>query len=217
MKRLMMTLAAALAAMVVAAPVAAQGATLTSPGRVGPNACEGGHTESTDPLTATISGVGSAPISVVIDAYDNLYSALRAQVGDGGPTSFPLLIRVSNAKTGVSGGTLPLRTINSGTSSLNRSTTGWSSLNPNTPYVFTIETTASGFGESRPLVKRCFMMGGTYTPANNSTNTALGSTGCFSISPRTPADVRNCLCGRSRIWTNDARNTADRKKLGCAN
>ena len=108
----------------------------------------------------------------------------------------------------------------SGSPNLNATNLPISSLTPNTPYVYTVETTASGFGEANPLLRRCFMTGGTYTLNNESGQPGfsnLNSSGCFSISPLTHQDVRNCLCGRSRIWNDNAQNTAQRCTLGCAN
>ncbi|MCY4226822.1 MAG: hypothetical protein OXF20_03835 [Gammaproteobacteria bacterium] len=90
----------------------------------------------------------------------------------------------------------------------------------NPPYTAVVYTTATGFGESNPFLRRCFMTGGAYTLSNESgqpgfDNTA--SSGCFSISPLTRLDVRNCLCGRSRLWNDNDQNTAQRRSLGCAN
>ncbi|MCY4226854.1 MAG: hypothetical protein OXF20_04000 [Gammaproteobacteria bacterium] len=99
----------------------------------------------------------------------------------------------------------------------NQSLTG---LTEKTPYYVTVYTTATGFGESLPLLRRCFMTGSAYTPSNESGQpgfVANTTSGCFSISPRTYQDIRNCLCGRSRIWNDDDRNTAERRNLGCAN
>ena len=205
----------------VGAPAWAQ--TITAPGLVGQPACAGPG-ETDDPLSGSVKAITTSGVTINIDAYSNLYGALRAQTGDGGPTLFPIQFYIRDARTGtiVAAATAGGGTRSSGSPNLNA--TGdlpRSGLNPNTLYVLTVETTASGFGESRPLMRRCFMTGGTYTP----TNTVIdnGSTGCFSISPRTPQDVRNCLCGRSGWWTtgnsteNTARNNATKTSLGCAN
>ena len=39
--------------------------------------------------------------------------------------------------------------------------------------------------------------------------------GCYTISPRTPFDIKNCLCGRGSIFTDTDENTATRVDLGC--
>ncbi|MCY4166465.1 MAG: hypothetical protein OXF03_10070 [Gammaproteobacteria bacterium] len=71
------------------------------------------------------------------------------------------------------------------------------------------------------------MTGGTYTM-----NVAPGSmeagglitSGCFAITPRTPQDVRNCLCGRGNnsprvlgLFSNETENQAVRDHNGCRN
>ncbi|MCY4284169.1 MAG: hypothetical protein OXC65_02375, partial [Thiotrichales bacterium] len=209
--------AAALVASMMASPVMAQ--TITSPGLIGPTACVGTG-ETDDPLTGTISAVQPNQVTLAYDARDNLYSALRSQLGDGGATSFPLRYRVYNARTnsqtGSEGG---FATISSGSPNLASGNSVSFSLSEKTPYYIAIYSTASGFGESRPLLRRCFMTGGTYTPSNESGQPGFvnnTTSGCFSISPRTPQDVRNCLCGRSSIWDNATRNTETRTALGCA-
>ncbi|MCY4152161.1 MAG: hypothetical protein OXE94_08000 [Aestuariivita sp.] len=76
-------------------------------------------------------------------------------------------------------------------------------------------------GRGRPLSRRCFMTGGTYTPTN--TVIANGSTGCFSISGLSGQDIRNCLYGRTSFGAsgnseqNTFRNNATRTSLGVAN
>ncbi|MCY4154600.1 MAG: hypothetical protein OXF58_04660, partial [Gammaproteobacteria bacterium] len=125
---------------------------------------------------------------IASNAYTNLYGALRAQAGDGGPTSFPIQLYVRNARTNAIAYTAGAGTRSSTNDSLNASgNLPVSSLSSNTPYVFTVETTASGFGAARPLLRRCFMTGGTYTPSNESGQpgfVANTTSGCFSISPR---------------------------------
>ncbi len=48
------------------------------------------------------------------------------------------------------------------------------------------------------FARRCFMTGGSYTIAANpiASGPTQGSSGCFTISPLTQQDVRNCWCGR---------------------
>ena len=203
--------------MAFAGPAEAQ--TITAPGLVGQPACVGPG-ETDDPVSGSVSGITTNRANTTTEAYSNLYSALRAQVGDGGPTSFPLTLYIRNAITNAVVVNNAYRlAISSSNQNLIALASGHT-LSPKTPYVVTLETSASGFGEARPLMRRCFMTGGTYTPANESGQPGFDNTsssGCFSISPRTRHDVRNCLCGRSRVWNDDAQNTAARTNLGCAN
>ena len=86
--------------------------------------------------------------------------------GDGGPTEFPLAIWVREAKTGLGRSASIPNAINSGRPNFSGAGTGWSErsgLKLQTAYVLTVESAAAGFGEDHPLVKRCFMTGGTYT------------------------------------------------------
>ncbi|MCY4185818.1 MAG: hypothetical protein OXC82_04660 [Rhodobacteraceae bacterium] len=81
-------------------------------------------------------------------------------------------------------------------------------------------TGSSGSDETNALERYCFMTGGSYTMAVDS---GAGQTsGCFSISPLTIQDVRNCFCGRGnnspRVWglfTDEAQNEALRDSLVC--
>ncbi len=208
--------AVALVAMAMAGPVWAQ-TTITAPGLIGPTACVGPG-EVNDPLAGMISAVTTSSVTLAYDAHDNLYSTLRSGLGDGGATSFPIRYRVYNARTGSQAGSEGgFATITSSNPNLVSGTNSPFSLNEKTPYYITIYSTASGYGESRPLLRRCFMTGGTYTPTNT---TFPGSTGCFSISPRTPQDVRNCLCGRGNtgtVGTQSYNYTSLRPAWGCAN
>ena len=201
----------------LAAPVSAQ--TITAPGMIGQPACAGPG-ETDDPVSGSVSNITANSANTTTDLYSNLYGALRAQAGDGGPTSFPLTLYIRNAITNAVVVNNAYRLSISSSNQDLIAVSAAHTLSPKTAYVVTLETSASGFGESRPLLRRCFMTGGTYTPSNESgqpgfDNTA--SSGCFSISPLTRLDVRNCLCGRSRIWNDDAQNTTARQNLGCAN
>ena len=223
MKRLLNTpptfnLIAALLAVAFAGPAEAQ--TITAPGLVGQPACAGTG-ESVDINFGTISTVGNTSAVFTYVNIANLYSTLRGRVGDGGATAFPIRYRLYNNRTGAQVADNPPSTvIESGNPNFTAAPTTFSGLSEKTPYVAVIYTTASGFGASNPLLSRCFMTGGTYTPSNESGQpgfVANTTSGCFSISPRTFQDIRNCLCGRARIWNDDDRNTAQRRELGCAN
>ena len=204
--------------MAFAGPVWAQ--TITAPGLVGQPACAGTG-EVTDLVSGTISAVTTTGARLTIPTISNLYSALRSRVGDGGPTSFPIAYKIYNNRTGIRiTNEVISQTITTSNPNYNSQPLSLGNLSQRTPYMIVYYTTATGFGESRPLLRRCFMTGGTYTPSNESGQPGFNSqlsSGCFSISPRTFQDIRNCLCGRSRIWTNDAQNTAQRRTLGCAN
>ncbi|MCY4313372.1 MAG: hypothetical protein OXD44_06720, partial [Gammaproteobacteria bacterium] len=207
-----------LALLMLAAPVWAQ--TVTTPGLVGTPACaRAGETDN--PVSGSVSSITASSARVTYQAYANLYGALRTQSGDGGPTLFPIQIHIRNARTNAAFWTGGAGTRSSGNPNLgSNANQPINGLSSNTAYVYTVETTASGFGESRPLLRRCFMTGGTYTPNNESGQpgfVANTTSGCFSISPLTRLDVRNCLCGRSRIWNDDTQNTTARQNLGCAN
>ncbi|MCY4228124.1 MAG: hypothetical protein OXF20_10635 [Gammaproteobacteria bacterium] len=203
---------------VLAVPAGAQ--TITAPGLVGQAACNG-------PGEVTDIDLGDISVNTMSVSFDrteiiNLYSTLRSRSGDGGPNSFPILAKVYNTRTDSQvGSTVTLASINSGfTALISGSNQLANGLTVNTPYTAVVYTTATGFGEARPFLRRCFMTGGTYTPSNESGQpgfVANTTSGCFSISPLTRLDVRNCLCGRSRLWNDNDQNTAQRRSLGCAN
>jgi len=208
----------ALVATLMAAPVMAQ--TITAPGLKGPAACVGPG-ETNDPLNGQMKSVAINGATIEIIAFTNLYSSLRGKAGDGAPSQFPIHYRARDARTNsVVFTSQRLVRITSTTQKLGRyNDKPISGLTARTPYVFEVYTTAGGLTDS-PLLRRCFMTGGTYTPSNESGQPGYvpnTTSGCFSISPRTPQDTRNCLCGRSRIWNDDTQNTAARTTLGCAN
>ena len=150
---------------VPAAPVWAQ--TVTAPGLVGQPACVGPG-ETDDPVSGSVSGITANRANTTTEAYSNLYSALRAQAGDGGPTSFPLTLYIRNAITNAVVVNNAYRLAISFSNQNLIALTSGHTLSPKTPYVVTLETSASGFGEARPLMRRCFMTGGTYTLSNES-------------------------------------------------
>ncbi|MCY4308018.1 MAG: hypothetical protein OXC57_07065 [Rhodobacteraceae bacterium] len=121
------------------------------------------------------------------------YSFLRGRTGDSGTSSFPVNLRVVNARTGASVVEQIVGTVNSTDTSLTNAAVGFSAA-AKTPYFAILYADVPGLGVANPLDTACFMTGGTYTITNLSINN--GSNGCFSISPLTPLDARNCLCGR---------------------
>ena len=192
--------------------------TITAPGLIGPRACMGAG-ETDDPLSGSISIANNGAVTLTITAFDNLYSSLRGKLGDSAPSTFTIKDRVINLGTGtqVEGS---FATITSSSPNLNASPSPHRSLADKTVHVFEVFIDEIG----TPLLRRCFMTGGSYTITNQSFDVAnTGSNGCFSISPRTPLDVRNCLCGRGTtgsVTFNGRTETYDyssfRNNLGCA-
>ncbi|MCY4302307.1 MAG: hypothetical protein OXC68_11335 [Aestuariivita sp.] len=180
--------------MVVAAPVAAQ--TITAPGLYGQLACVGGREHRGQPPHIGISSVinASGTQSLTPNNFNQItYSFLRGRVGDAGTSSFPVKLKVYNARTGSEVVDREAGTVNSTDTALPNTAVSFSAAEK-TPYFAILYADVTGLGESNPLDTVCFMTGGSYTINNLSINN--GSNGCFSISPRTPQDVRNCLCGR---------------------
>ncbi|MCY4303049.1 MAG: hypothetical protein OXC68_15120, partial [Aestuariivita sp.] len=95
MNRIMRTLAAALVATLIAAPVAAQ--TITAPGLTGQAACVAGNVHRGQPphinYGAVPNGAGNMMISGNGYGGQITYSFLRGRAGDGGTTtSFPVYL-----------------------------------------------------------------------------------------------------------------------------
>ena len=202
----------------MAAPVMAQ-TSVTSSGREGQTACVG--VAEIDAANMPITALSTNSVTVTVP--EVTWSQVTAPLGDGqAPLFASIYVGVYNGNTGVlvnsteSG--VPVMTISSGTDyaggSLSR--TG---LAARTPYYVEVRAVPQG----RPvqvLARRCFMTGGSYTMA---VNPAAGQTsGCFSISPRTIQDVRNCMCGRGNnsprvlgLFTDETQNQALRDSLGC--
>ncbi|MCY4201591.1 MAG: hypothetical protein OXD38_03095, partial [Aestuariivita sp.] len=171
-----------------------------APGLTGQPACVAGNLHRGQPPHINYGSVpnGAGNMMISGNGYGGqiTYSFLRGRIGDGGTAnSFPVHLTITNTKTGgVIGGRLG--TVDSTDTTL---TTAMSSypLAEKTPYFAELWVDVTGLGKANPLDTACFMTGGTYTITNQSFDIANnGSNGCFSISPRTPQDVRNCLCGR---------------------
>ena len=173
--------------MAFAGPAEAQ--TITAPGLVGQPACVGPG-ETDNPVSGSVSAITANSATLTLDAYNNLYSVLTGRIGDGStPTEFIIKDRVQNLRTGITyeGN---FATISSTNPNLSSSPNPAVLLSDKTPHVYEIYVDEI----SDILLRRCFMTGGTYTITNLSI--LNGSNGCFSISPLTPLDARNCLCGR---------------------
>ena len=213
MKRAGIALAAALVATMTAAPVMAQ-TTLTSSGREGPTTCVGA--QEVDAGNMPITALSTSSVTVTVPQVT--WSSYVVRFGDGGrPTgSATVGAAVYNAKTrGRRGGAQSFAFISSGSPTFASSSRTVTSLDEKTLYYVDFFVSKSGF-EDQVFARRCFMTGGTYTM---STNPVTGQTsGCFSISPRTPEDVRNCWCGRAStlpLFTADADNNSFRSGIGC--
>ncbi len=173
---------------------------MAAPGLVGQPACGGGHVHNIDGnhLAINLSVINGAGMQGIFtnNFFGVTYSFLRGRLGgDSSVSEFPLKLRVINSKTGTQVSETDLGTVTS-TNAVARVVNNIS-VAAKTPYTAIYYADVTGLGLANPINTLCFMTGGTYTPAN--TNILSGSTGCFSISPRTPFDVRNCLCGQSNL------------------
>ena len=180
-----------------AAPVWAQ--TITAPGLFGQPACGVGYVhqnENSDIGTNTSSVINTGGTQVITANNFNRvnYSILRASVGDGGPTEFPMKLRVVNTRSGAIVRTADVGTVNSSVQTIAPRRNENFTVTAKTPYVAIYYADVTEWGLGNPLATFCFMTGGTYTITNVSI--LNGSNGCFSISPLTPQDAKNCLCGR---------------------
>ncbi|MCY4304181.1 MAG: hypothetical protein OXC62_05285 [Aestuariivita sp.] len=212
-------LAAALVAMMFVAPGWAQ-TTVTAPGLFGSSACGGGYTQN-NPAAFDSSNNGRVATNINVNfKLSNIlnWTSLRGILGitSNPVSSITVYGKVKNTRIGAD-----VRTIDFGavTASQNPSySDNNATLTERTPYALILYTDFAGHGESNPFAVECFMTGGTYTM---NVNPGEGRTsGCFSISPLTPLDVRNCWCGRQNNFplfssTSNPTQTSFRAGLGC--
>ena len=201
----------------LAGPAWAQ-TTVTSSGREGPTACVGDP--EIDAANMPITALSTS--SVTITAPQVTWSQVLARLGDGqAPVNAVVYAEVINAQTGVRAGSLGLLGIISSSSpTYAGGSQALSGLAARTLYHVTVVASPAGNLRSQVIARRCFMTGGSYTMA---VDPAAGRTsGCFSISPRTIQDVRNCFCGRGNnsprvlgLFTDETQNQALRDSLGC--
>ena len=224
MKLAGIALAAALVATMTASPVMAQ-TTITAPGLTGQAACVAGNIHRGQPPHINYGSVpnGAGNMMISGNGYGGqiTYSFLRGRIGDGGTaSSFPVNLTITNTKTGgVVGGLLG--TVSSTDTTLTTVMNSYP-LAEKTPYFAELWVDVTGLGKANPLDTACFMTGGSYTIGTVSFGTGQ-TNGCFSISPRTPMDVRNCLCGRpptgmkNTLWQGQTAwdYTSIRNNLGC--
>jgi len=201
---------------VLAGPAWAQ-TTVTSSGREGPTTCIG--SAEIDAANMPITALSTSGVTVT--APQVTWSQVLARLGDGqAPTNSVIGVNVFNAETGTTAGNSgAVGVISSSSPTYAGGSVARTGLAARTLYF--IEVDAGITGQSgQTLARRCFMTGGSYTMA---VDPAAGQTsGCFSISPRTIQDVRNCFCGRGNnsprvlgLFTDETQNQALRDSLGC--
>ena len=208
--------AAAMVAMVMAAPVAAQ-TTVTSSGREGPTTCIG--SPEIDAANMPITALSTT--SVTVTAPQVTWSQVLARLGDGqAPANSIISVNVFNAETGTAAGNSGVvGVISSSSPTYAGGSVARTGLAARTLYYIEVDAGITGQA-GQTLARRCFMTGGSYTMT---VDPAAGQTsGCFSISPLTQQHVRNCLCGRGNnsprvlgLFTDDTQNQALRDSLGC--
>ncbi len=93
-------------------------------------------------------------------------------------------------------------------------------LTAKTNYYVEVYAAASGSIPKQVFARRCFMTGGTYTISAGAiaSGPTEGSTGCYTISPLTQQDVRNCWCGRKTtlpLFSSTQDNTNFLNMWGC--
>ncbi len=193
--------------------------TVTTDGLIGPSACVT-RLENKQYDVLEVHAMSSTSVTFRTKAYLNLYSALRARAGDSGATSFGIAIALYNGRTGVllQSPALGFTIDSSNPDMAVRQPTPFT-VSPKTPYLAEIWVN-SGLGGNNKLTEICFMTGGTYTMTVDPGASSQTSNGCFSISPRTIQDVRNCWCGRKTnlplfSTTSTPTQAAFRQSIGC--
>ncbi len=201
----------------IGAPVAHAQVTVTTDGLIGPSACVT-RLENKQHDVLEVHAMTPTMVTFRTKAYPNLYSALRARAGDGGATSFGIARALYNGRTGalLQSPALGFTIDSSNPDMAVRQPTPFT-VTPKTPYLAEIWVN-SGLGDNNKLTEICFMTGGTYTMV--SPGTSQTTNGCFSITPRTVQDVRNCWCGRKTNMplfsaTSTPTQAAFRQSIGC--
>ncbi len=196
----------------LAAPAAAQ-TTVTSSGREGPTACLEGQSEinaenlsimalSTASVTLTTSSItwneyvgrlGDTPAPAEANVNVAVYSGRTNSLVRQGGSVFSSTVPYAGES-----GTLPV-------------------LAPKTSYYLEVAVTAIGIPR-QVFARRCFMTGGTYTMTVDPSGAQGRNSGCFTISPLTIQDVRNCWCGRKTtlpLFSSAQDNTDWHNMWGC--
>ena len=192
--------------------------TVTTDGLIGPTACVT-RMENKQHDVLEVHAMTPTSVTFRTKAYANLYSALRARAGDGGATSFGIAFALYDGRTGALLQSPALGfAIDSSNPDMAVRQPGAITVSPKTPYLAEIWVT-TGLGQNNKLTEICFMTGGTYTMTADP-GTSQTTNGCFSISPRTIQDVRNCWCGRKTNLplfsaTSTPTQAAFRQSIGC--
>ncbi len=197
----------------LAAPAAAQ-TTVTSNGRVGETACMDEAEVNSDNIP--IQTLTHNFVAYDIPAIN--WGQYTGRLGDTTPPAGATLYHaVHNASTKAS-------VFRSNGILVNNVTnySGGSQALPNlvtakTNYYVEVYAAASGSIPKQVFARRCFMTGGSYT-MTVAPNTPARSSGCFSISPLTQQDVRNCWCGRKTtlpLFSDTQKNTDWLNQWGC--
>ncbi len=200
---------------VLVAPLAAQ-TTVTSSGRDGETACMG-QTEvnaANLPITTLTSNFGlySAPAVT--------WGQYTGRLGDTTPPANATVYHaVYNASTKASVFKSAANLVNS-ENNYSGESQALPGLTAKTNYYVEVYAAASGSIPKQVFARRCFMTGGTYTISAEAiaSGPTEGSTGCFTISPLTQQDVRNCWCGRKTtrpLFSSTQDNTNFLNRWGC--
>ncbi len=197
-----------------AVPAVAQ-TTVTSSGRVGPTACL--DLEEVISNGFSITEINSGNIRYTSPRIT--WNQYTGRLGDSSaPDQIDFYVAISNARSKAA--TAGIRTPVSRGNDFPGNSTPYilnASLSPKTLYYFELYAAPSGSIPKLVFARRCFMTGGSYT-MTVAPNTQGQSSGCFTISPLTQQDVRNCWCGRKstlRLFSATQDNTDFLNMLGC--
>jgi len=180
--------ALAAALMMLAAPVMAQ-TNVTSNGREGQTTCIGQVEQNT--ANMPITALSTTSVTVMVP--EVTWSQVLAPIGDGQrPASAPVFLDAVDANTGLKVGPDLFGLLSSTSVTIASQPVVRSSLSAKSLYYLHYYAAPAG-SPLQTLGRRCFMTGGTYTMTVNP-GEGRDTSGCFSISPRTIQDVRNCFC-----------------------
>ncbi len=195
----------------LAAPAVAQ-TTVTSSGRDGDTAC----LKQTEVNAASLPITALTTARVTYTAPPITWNEYVGRLGDTvAPTSATLLSVIKNARTDTEVGRKP-NALTSGATFPGESQT-ISNLVAKTSYYLEVKVTSTS-NEDIVFARRCFMTGGNYTMNPDPSSSQGRNSGCFTISPLTQQDVRNCWCGRKTtlpLFSSTQDNTDFLNMWGC--